>query len=310
MNFSRNWNVLISILLGVGLLSAAELYARKMAIVRTVKGQATILRDSVAIIDGETVIHCRHAKLTPSQDHAVLWDSVLITTPEVLVQADSVEYFFPEHRLGLFARSGEEVLIRQESVEIRSPAIEYALKEGVVKTSRRFELTGISKSFILTGEKGCYFVNSRSGSVDSNPVLTLREDDGDSVVITAENMQYFDGEGLLKASDSVQIRFGTGQLLCDRAVFFIKADSGIAWGQPQLRDSSGEAKGETLVFYLSDRSLKQVSLHGEARGEYRTEAGETVLVNGSALSMLLNEGRIEEIVVDNLISGQLIRKRE
>lgn len=67
------------------------------------------------------------------------------------------------------------------------------------------------------------------------------------------------------------------------------------------------AEGDTVVFYLKDRSLRQVALHGRAKGQYRTNSGETVLVNGSQLSMELADGKIDVIEVANLISGQLIR---
>uniref|UniRef100_A0A7V3PUZ2 Organic solvent tolerance-like N-terminal domain-containing protein n=1 Tax=candidate division WOR-3 bacterium TaxID=2052148 RepID=A0A7V3PUZ2_UNCW3 len=305
MNFSRNLTV--TILFGFGLLSAAELYARKMEIVRTMSGPVTVLRDSVTITDKGTVIHSRYAQLSRSQDQAVLSDSVRIQTPEVFVLADSVEYDFQQRQSWLYARPGKMVLVRQESVEIRAPVVAYDVNQGLVQAPQGLELKTRSQSFLLTGKDGVYFVNSRSGIVDSEPVLTIRNDQ-EAVVVTANKMEYAEYDSRFLAAGKVRVCSGAGELVCDSAVFFMNGDSGIAWGLPQVHDSSGTAKGDTLVFYLQERALRQVSLHGRTEGEYRTEAGETVLVTGSVLSMLLDKGKIEEITVDNLISGQLIRK--
>ncbi len=306
MNFNRN--LIVVILVGAGVLAAAELYARKMEIIRTPEGPATVLRDSVAITDSGAVIYSRYAMLNRSQDHVVLWNAVIISTPEVYVQADSVEYDFRQRRSWLYARSGNKVLVRQESVEIRAPVIEYAFAEGLVKAPATLELNSISKSFIITGERGSYFVNTRSGTVDSEPVLTIRGNDRESVIITAGKMEYDDATGEFLAGGAVRVDAGAGELVCDSAVFYVRADSGVAWGKPEIGDSSGIVRGERVVFFIRERNLRQVVVRGCAEGEYRTGEGETVRVSGSVLSMWLAEGKIELIEVEGLLSGQLIRR--
>jgi lipopolysaccharide export system protein LptA len=306
MNFSRN--LMLAIWFATGVLNAAELYGRKMEIVRTPAGPATILRDSVVIIDGKTQIYSRYAQLNRTQDYVVLRDGVIINTPEVDVQADSVEYDLQQRRSWLYARFGNKVLVRQESVEIRAPVIEYFFEQGLVRAPEELELNSISQSFFLSGKKGSYSINSRSGTVDSEPILTINGDDGGAVVITAEKMEYVNATDEFRAWGKVRVGAGAGELACDSAVFYVAADSGVAWGKPEVRDSSGVAHGEMVVFFVEQRALRRVAVRGNAEGEYQTEGGEKVRVSGSVLSMSLADGKIETIEVERLFSGQLIRR--
>jgi len=306
MNLNPNPVLLLALSI-VTISSGAEIYARKMEIVRIGGMQATVLRESVAISDRGTVICSRNAQLSPSRDWAVLWDSVRIKTSEVYVQADSVEYDFSQRRSMLYARPGRLITVYGESVEIRAPALEYSFVAGMIQAPAGLELRGRSGEFVVNGQRGCYFLKSRQGIVDSEPTLKIIPEQGTEVEITATKMDYNDVEGQFRATGNVRVRSGAGELVCDSAVFHPSGDSGVAWGSPKVKDSSGVAEGDTVVFYLKDRSLRQVAFHGRAKGQYRTNSGETVLVNGSQLSMELADGKIDVIEVANLISGQLIR---
>ncbi|MEN9979955.1 MAG: hypothetical protein ABIK38_06420 [candidate division WOR-3 bacterium] len=308
MNLNPN-PVLLIALSAVTVLSGAEIYARKMEVVRIGGMQAMVLRESVAISDRGTVICSRNAQLSPGRDRAVLWDSVWIKTSEVYVQADSVEYDFSQRHSRLYARPGRLITVQEESVEIRAPVLEYSFVAGRIQAPAGLELRDRRGEFVVNGKRGCYFLKSRQGMVDSEPILTINPEQQETEVeVTATTMDYNDVEGQFRASGNVRVRSGAGELVCDSAVFHPAADSGVAWGSPKVKDSSGSAEGDTVVFYLKDQSLRQVALHGRAKGRYRTNSGETVLVNGSQLSMELADGKIDVIEVANLISGQLIRR--
>ncbi len=307
MNLNHSLVLLIVAVSAVTISSGAEIYARKMEIVRIAGMQATVLRESVAISDRGTVICSRNAQLSPSRDRAVLWDSVRIKTSEVYVRADSVEYDFVQRQSRLYARPGELITVQEESVEIRAPVLEYSFVAGRIQAPAGLEMRGRSGEFVVKGKRGCYFLKSRQGMVDSEPILKINPEQGMEVEITATTMDYDDVEGRFRASGNVRLRSRAGELMCDSAVFHSGRDSGFAWGSPRVMDSSGVAEGDTVVFYLKNRSLRRVALYGRAKGQYRTNSGEIVLVNGSQLSMEFADGKIDAIEVANLISGQLIR---
>lgn len=302
-----NPKIVLLALFAVTISSGAEIYARKMELVRIGGMQATVLKESVVISDRGTVIWSRNAQLAPRRDRAVLWDSVRIKTSGIYVQADSVEYDFSQRYSRLYARPGRLITVQEESVEIRAPTLEYSFITGRIQAPGGLELRGRNGEFVLNGKRGSYFLKSRQGIVDSEPILKINPEQGTEVEIKANTMDYDDLEGQFRASGKVRVCSGAGELVCDSAVFYPSGDSGVAWGSPRVRDSSGIAEGDTVVFYLRDRSLREVALHGRAKGQYRTNSGETVLVNGSRLSMELADGKIDLIEVANLISGQLIR---
>lgn len=307
MNFNPKW--LLALLVFLTGADGAEIYARKMEIVRLGMSQMTVLRESVAITDRGTIIVSRNAQLAPGRERAVLWDSVRIYTPEVDVQADSIEYEFPQRRSRIFARPGRVITLRHDSVEIVAPILDYFFDDDLIQAPAGLEVIGPRENFLLYGRRGGYFLNARQGRVDSEPVLRINPGTGNEVEITALCMEYAEYEGRLRAAGGVRVRSGTGVLSCDTAFFFPGGDSGVGWGNTEIRDSAGVAEGERLIFYLQERLLRRLVLTGRAQGQYRTGTGETVLVSGSQLSIELAGGKINVVEVADLSSGQLIRSK-
>ncbi|MEO0004567.1 MAG: hypothetical protein ABIK49_01000 [candidate division WOR-3 bacterium] len=286
---------------------AAEIYARKMEILRVPSGQATQFRDSVVIQDGGTTITCQRALVSESQSKAFLAGSVIIQTPEVRVESDSVEYDLGRRRAYILAYPEKRVLVRQESLVISAPEIEYLLSDAQVQAPRGLELKNISGLFNLTGSKGTYNLSERSGVIDSIPVLVFKSDREEPVVITAKRMEWLGLKSLVKASGSVSVASGEGQITADSALFYTERDSGVAWGNPLVQDGSGMAKSDTLVFLVHNRTLSRIIFIGDAEGRYCTGGGDTVMVKGNELTLSLADGKITQIGVANLYSGQLIR---
>ncbi|MGQ9708629.1 MAG: hypothetical protein ACUVUR_07155 [bacterium] len=316
MNFSLNQRVfplsrsifLLPFALFSSLL-AAELFARKMEIIRTSQGQATLFRDSVTIQDGGTLIVCGRGLMYEALAQAILSGSVYIQTPEVAAWADSVEYDFRLRRAYLWAHPNGMVLVKQDSIEIAAPQIEYYFQTGVVTAPSGLELKNIAAEFILTGRQGSYNLHDRTGVVDSLPVLRVKLDSGaEPVTVTARKMFWNQNGGMVKGEGSVNVRAAGCGLGADTALFFPDHDSGVAWGNPLVQDSAGSAQAETMVFRLSDGVLRQVILSGRSEGSYRTVTGDTVLVRSRGLNLFLSDGKIERIEVADLLSGELIRR--
>ncbi len=305
MSLVRSFSVTLVLFLVAG---GAELYARKMEVVRTTAGQATVFRDGVEIRDGKTVITSRRAQLIEAINRATLWDSVLIHTPEVVVRADSVVYDFHLKRCFLFAYPSRQVVIEDESVLVFAPMLEYSLTQSVVLAPMGVEATGKSNSYVVTGKSGSFDLQKRLGVIDYEPVMRLVGGTGDSnVVITARRSRYFIADGLIIGEGDVKVQSGKGSLRCDTAVFFVERDSGVAWGNPVVEDRSGFARGDSMFFLFKSRELSRVKVAGRTEGSYRTDDGDTVQIAGFSLTIELEEGKIAAIAVEELISGRLIR---
>lgn len=290
-----------------GVAFSAEIYARKMEIVKTPIGRATVFRDSVAITHESTLLVSRRAMIQEQAGWAVLSESVSIYTPEARLAADSVVYDFKGKKATMLAPVRRQVVVRQDSIVIRAPEVVYLITERLFQAPQGLELATESGSYILTGAQGSYDLNHRVGVVDSAPVLTIER--GEELMrVTARRMGYQESGAVVRAEDKVRVRSGVSLLSCDSAMFYPNRDSGFAWGGAVVEDSAGRAEGDTVVFLVSQGALRWVALSGQTKGKYRTEEGDTVLVQGTGISVAITNGQIERIEVAELTFGQLIRR--
>ncbi len=286
-----------------------------MAILRTPTGPATLLQDSVVIRDSATLLLSGRALIQESQGKAALTEKVFISTPSALIWSDSVVYDFKKKIAKLFANKPNEVLIKQESTEIRAPEIEFSLSNRLIIAPQNVKIYGTQKGempdYEITGRHGFYDLNLKLGVVDSEPVLQYRKTDQEQpVTLTAKRFLYFQDKGVAKAEGAVCVRSEATIISADTLLFFLGADSGVAWGAPMAQDTNGEARGEMLIFKTPNRSLREVTFCGSAEGKYKTSAGEKVEVKGKTITLLLTHSTIDQIEITHLSSGRLIRKLE
>jgi len=289
--------------------AGAELYARKMAIVRTPEGPATVFRDSVTISDSSTRLTSHSCRMDRARGIAVMNDSVHIESPDARVWADSAVYHLNEKRAELFGR----VKVLQDSLAISAPRLVYATQDRQVRAEQGVVLENLDRSWRLTGQRGSYSLDSGVGVVDSLPVLTqMRAEAGtkESVRVTSRRMLWFERGSRAEAHGAIQVSSGASKLCCDTAVFFAAADSGVAWGgKPLVRDSAGEVSGDTMIFLVRNGALDRVAVRRHAHGQYQTSSREKVIVQGEVIQLWLTQGDIDRIEVAHLTLGQLVRNQ-
>jgi len=286
----------------VGLSIASRLSAKHMSIERTAEGDATVFRDSVVVTDEDTRITANLARMYEASGLALISDAVHITNPDAQIWADSVRYHLSDKLAELFGN----VRVRQESLDIRAPKLLYHSKEKSVSADSGVMLENINRSFRLTGTKGTYDLNSDVGMVDSSPVLTWRRDK-DSARVTSRRMLWYQKGSRALARGDVRLRSGATELECDTVDFTSGPDSGLALGNPRVRDSVSRASGDTMTFQVRNGALERVTIRNRATGEYRTEGGDSIVVAGRVIELRVAGGSIDQVEVTELSSGQLIR---
>jgi lipopolysaccharide export system protein LptA len=273
-----------------------------MEIVRTPDGHATHFRDSVVLKDGDAVLVARQAWMYQSRGVAVAQDSVCITSPEARVWADSAVY----QTGGKLAELCGNVRVEQESLDITAPRLIYSTREKLVRAEDGVALESRQRNYRLEGRRGQYDLDRSEGVVDSAPVLSWVRG-SDTMRVTGTRMGWFERESRATASGEVRVSSGKSELTCDSAVFFANADSGIAWGEPKASDSSGSATGDTMLFYVDDGALEQVAVRGNASGQYLTDDGDEVVVEGESIRLWVADGDIDWIEVVGMTDGRLVR---
>ena len=167
-------------------------------------------------------------------------------------------------------------------------------------------LENVTRSFRLTGKTGTYDLNGDVGVVDSSPVLIWRRDK-DSARVTSRQMSWFEKTSRALAQGDVRLKSGATELECDTVDFTSGPDSGLALGNPRVRDSVSRASGDTMTFQVRNGALERVTIRNRATGEYRTEGGDSIVVAGRAIELRVAAGAIDQVEVTDLTSGQLIR---
>lgn len=280
----------------------AEVWARKMEIVRRGSDYTTVLRDSVVLTDEQSQLFCRLAVLEDNRDIARALDSVVITSPEGIVYAESAIYNLRLRTAELLGR----VTVIQESLVIVAPRLFYSAAHRQVRAEDGLVLENVGRSYRLTGRRGFYALDSWKGGVDSEPVLSWFHH-ADTVRATGRLIEWHQRTALATAAGMVRVVSGKGELICDTALLYTNVDSGVAWGNPEVWDSRGRASGDTMVFSVRRGSLERVAVHGGAAGVYATDAGDIVDVKGNSIRLWLEQGDIGRIEVDRMTTGRLLR---
>jgi lipopolysaccharide export system protein LptA len=286
----------------VGPSTASRLSAKHMSIERTPEGDATVFRDSVVVTDEDSRITANLARMYEGKGLALISGAVHITNPDAQIWADSARYHLSDKMVELFGN----VHVRQESLDIRAPKLLYQSREKSVLADSGVVLENINRSFRLTGRKGTYDLNGDVGMVDSSPVLIWRRDK-DSARVTSRQMFWYEKTSRALAQGDVRLKSGATELECDTVDFTSGPDSGLALGNPRVRDSVSRASGDTMTFQVRNGALERVTIRNRATGEYRTEGGDSIVVAGRTIELRVAGGAIDQVEVADLTSGQLIR---
>jgi lipopolysaccharide export system protein LptA len=292
------------VLVSFGGALAADIWARKMEIIKTPFGQETVFSDSVSITDGDTRITAGRARMNERLGYAVIADSVVIENPDARVLADSAVYLMEEQTTRLFG----DVVVEQESVLIQAPFLLYSIADKKAFADSGVTVRSRTRDMWLSGDGGTYDMDMNVGIVDSNPVLVQVSGD-DTVTVTGREVSWLESESRAVAVGEVKVSSGKAVLECDTLHFFPGADSGFAFGNPRVSDSLSRTDGDTIVLRVADGNLEQVTITGHATGKYKTESGDVVDVVGRVIRIARENGDVDRIEVLEMESGRLARSR-
>lgn len=301
-----------------GFLLAADISAPKMEILDTPEGRMTVFPLGITILDKDTKITGKHAIFYEKENRAKIYDSLLIISPQFTVTAETAFYSFAEKKSNLRGN----VVLESDTLKILTTNLVFEQSKNIVKASEGVVIREKLQRLTITGRNAEYNFTDASGIVDSLPTLQIER--ADTTVVKSNKMLLDNKESRFWAIDSVSAEAGNTILRCDTLLYFIKEDSGLAMGRPQIVDKQNRIAGKDIRFYFSqedssnqssDRSsLKIVRIIESANANYVTDEGGLLEVQGNIFMIYYLNGDIDNIKVfgDTLgnVSGKYYPKEK
>ncbi len=228
------------------------------------EGGATLLelRENVVVSDGEVTVVSDSATLREEEELAEFSGDVRVTHDSVSATGRYLSYSRPQ---GLLLLTGNAVLNDGESV-LRADRITWFRFAGKATALGGVVMTGDWLGEV-TGEYALYDRERGSFFVTSEPVLR-RAEEGDSMTITAQKLEFFlDGERAEAQGDAL-LRMPSRELIvsAEYLLYFGEEDRLEMVGSPQVEAPEGALEGDWMEMRLRDGDPESLRIEGNARG--------------------------------------------
>jgi hypothetical protein len=297
---------------------SADISAPKMEILDTPQGRITVFTQGITITDKDTKITGKNAVFFEKENKAKISDSLLITTPQLSITADTAYYDFNEKTTILKG----QVLVESETLRIETPFLTFEQGKKFVKAQDNVTIKEKLQNIRILSKIGEYNFTDALGSVDSFPTLYIER--SETTVVSSRRMILKNRDSQFLAIESVSAQINKTILKCDTLLFFINDDSGFALGNPRVLDSQNHLSGKSIRFYFFEQdsnvniqdqsSLKTVKVSDNAQATYITDNGGIVQVYGTNLSINYKNSDVDNIYIYgdslNLVTGKYISKKE
>lgn len=232
------------------------------------QGNYAELRGRVTIRDSTGVIRARRARYYRDERMLWLWGNVDFQDKTTRVQADSVQYF--EER-GFGEAFGHVVLLDQErNSEVRGP-------------------------------HGYYDRVSGEAWLDRQPVLVLRDKDGNETLVEADESRYNPTRREGRVRGNVRIRRDSTIAVADSAILYEDRDLFELRGQPRVRRGATRISGREIDVRFGDEDIEQVRVRQRALlVQSRTDTlliPEANQVSGDSAVIDFADGKLQRAVV-------------
>jgi len=299
-------------------LFAADISAPKMEIIDSPQGRMTVFPQGITITDKDMTITGKSAIFYEKENRAKIYDSLLIISPQFTITADTADYSFAEKKTNLKGH----VKVESETLQIKTPFLTFEQGRNLAKARNGVIIKEKQQNLTIFSKTGEYDFNEALGIVDSFPTLQIER--SDTTIVNSRKMILKNRQFQFVAIDSVSAKTGKTILMCDTLLFFIKEDSGLAFGNPKVLDKQNQISGKTIRFYFSQEdsikktqeksALKTVKIIDAASATYITDDGGKLQVQGNIISINYKHGDIDNIQVFgdslNFVFGQFTPKQK
>lgn len=291
--------------------------------VRISHGQTTLTCDQAqymrargeVILDGHVGMTRRDATL--NADHVVYYEqdrrvvahgAVVIVDPKegTTITCAQAEYFYKPRRAML---TGSPQLVRtheREEVVITGRRLEYffADADSAKRAVAQDSVTVIDRNehITVTCQRAEYTRKPERAILTGEPRLVKRVQDSDrEVIVTGTRMMYAFAEKRADVQERVMLTRGALHGQCDSGTYFSREKRAVLSGEPVLREGTNELRGQEVVLHLTDETVTQAVITGNAYGSYApadSVQGSTArksTIQGRVLTVSFNRETVRQI---------------
>jgi lipopolysaccharide export system protein LptA len=284
--------------------SIANFQSDKMEILNTDEGRITVFKGNVVITEEHTRITAQTAAFHQTKGFAVVSDTVVIRTEQATITADTAYYYLDAERTVL---KGHPKIFHESQV-ISADTLVFDHRTGQAFTDMTVLITDSTKNLTIQGRKAEYNLKTEIAHLRADPVLTIKKDS--VITVTSQRMDLMGKDGLAQAVGTVLLTSGKTLLKCDSLVYYYNKNTGQAFGSPKIEEGANSATSDTVRFYTEKEALTRVDLEDNARGEYWTDDGDKVEVEGKRITIFFNDNKVERLEVDRPTLGNLYRHKK
>ncbi|MBD3370332.1 hypothetical protein GF402_08225 [Candidatus Fermentibacteria bacterium] len=222
------------------------------------------LEGNVMVTDGEVVVTSRTGTVWQQSGHAVFEEDVFVESDTLTAEADRLDYRSSEGLIWLVGNvtlsDGDNVLTADEVTWFRDRGKATA-KDSVVMTGPWLGR--------VTGDYAMYDKSRGSLFVTANPVL-YREENGDSMVVRADRLEFFPDDNRAEAQGNATVEVPARELWAeaDYLKYFGDQERFELLGSPLVTSPDGELSGDWMSIAYSGGAISSVSVEGGAAGRF------------------------------------------
>ena len=254
----------------------------------------TNLIGNVHFFYGDTEFFAEKADIYEKQKLARMQGNVEVYDDSLSLFADTVEYFRLTERLFLQGNVFAQETHADSTIRtFRAERVEYLRQE------REFHAYENVQSFDerenIYGDCGrlAYYLNDGYGYLIKSPVLRLAGKD--SLLISAEKIEYFKDYEKVIANFNVITESGEFRMTSDFLLYFAKEEKAIYLGQPRFYSEYADARALEFRIFFNDQKIDHAVLQDSCHVVFKTgeEAEKRSWVKSTRMNFNFVNGRID-----------------
>lgn len=269
------------------------------------------IRPPVKVLHGSLTMQGDQGWIYRDEQKAILEGNVTIYDEEKTLVADRVTYLKAERKLILEGN----ILVNDFERQLAADHVVYWRNNERLEATGHVVLDDLQEDVTLQGNRGLYDGEAEFAEFDDEPVMIIKRDRDQPIVIRSMLMQYDAALEKAAAIGQVSIEHDQTSAYCGSAELMRRDDRLRMTDDPVVvyNDSTliSEIQGDTIQFHFDDKKLQEVDVQGSAIAIHwpvdsaRPDSLAPLynLASGDRITMFVGSSFVEQVVISGNASS-------